>query len=184
MRKVTTLAGAAVVLLVGMGAKGCGTTTVVNKPVSASKSSGTSATTAPKAAHVGDTLALSDGNGNKMNVTLVKIIDPAQGADQYTTPDTRKRFVGIELQLAGTKGTLSGDVNTEVSAVGSNNQTYTPDFDSIAGCTNFNDGAYTLTAGQSSTGCVTLQVPTGVTIVQVNDNPAVFGGSQGEWKVP
>ena len=29
-----------------------------------------------------------------MSVTLTQVIDPAQGADQFTTPDNGNRFVG------------------------------------------------------------------------------------------
>jgi hypothetical protein len=33
-------------------------------------------------------------SGDKMTVTLTKVIDPAQGADQFTTPGNGNRFVG------------------------------------------------------------------------------------------
>jgi hypothetical protein len=37
-------------------------------------------------------------------------------------------------------------------------RTYTADFDSIAGYTNFDDGEYTVSAGESSVGAVTFQI--------------------------
>ena len=44
-------------------------------------------TTVPKAATVGSALAVSDGSGSNADVTLKAVIDPAQGSDEYTTPD-------------------------------------------------------------------------------------------------
>ena len=43
---------------------------------------------------VGTIYTVTDQSGNKMSVTLTQVIDPAQGADQFTTPDNGNRFVG------------------------------------------------------------------------------------------
>ena len=80
-----------------------------------------------------------------MTVTLTKAIDPAQGADQYTTPNNGFRFVGAVFTLSGVSGTFSDDANSDATLVGSNGQSYTADFRSIAGVTNFNSGLYNLT---------------------------------------
>jgi len=71
-----------------------------------------------------------------------------------------------------------------VSVVGSDNQSYTPDFSSIAECTNYNSGSYSLVAAESVTGCTTFQIPTGVTIARVKYEPTSFGGTSGEWLNP
>jgi len=44
---------------------------------------------------IGTVFTDSDGNGNKMDVTLTKVIDPAQGADQYTAPSASNRLSAL-----------------------------------------------------------------------------------------
>lgn len=192
----------AAVAVITMGAKGCGSTASVNtSPVNttpATASSGTAATTpataapataapttVPAVAHVGSALAVEDSQSNKGTVTLVQVIDPAQGSDSYTTPDAGKRFVGAKFTVAGTAGTLKDDANNDATLIGSDGQTYTADFNDIAGCTNFDGGSFTVASGSSSTGCVVFQVPTGVTVAKVRfDINGGFGNSIAEWKVP
>ena len=58
------------------------------------------------------------------------------------------------------------------------------DFSTVAGCTDFNSGQYQLTPGQSSTGCVVFQVPTGVSVKKIEWSPS--GGllsDFGTWNV-
>ena len=96
-------------------------------------------------------------------MTLLKITDPAQGADQYTTADAGKRFVAASLKIMNS-GTSSyqDDANNNITLIGSDNQSYTFDSSTVSGCTNFSNGQYTLAAGESATGCVVFQVPNGV----------------------
>jgi hypothetical protein len=133
-------------------------------------------------------LAITDGNGRKENVKLVAIIDPAQGADQFTTPSSGYRFIGVEVTIADPgPGAASSDANSDLTVIGSNNQTYQASFGPIAECTNFASGVYTLAPGQTSTGCDTFQVPAGVSVVKVTDNIGGLGlpGSVvGQWDVP
>jgi hypothetical protein len=77
-----------------------------------------------------------------MDVCLTKVIDPAQGADQFTTPDNGERFVGAVFKLKGVTGSLQDDTNNDATLIGSNGQTYEADFDNIAGYTNFNSGEF------------------------------------------
>lgn len=128
---------------------------------------------------------VADSNGNKISVILTKVIDPAEGADQFTTPDSGNRFVGAVFAIAGISGTFSDDANSDATLIASNGQTYSADFDSIAGYTNFDAGQYTVSAGENSVGAVTFQVPLAVTVSKIewsaNDG---FGGTPAEWLVP
>jgi hypothetical protein len=136
--------------------------------------------------HVGSTLTVSmQAPGVTIanaRVTLVKLIDPAPGADEFSTPHTGTRFVAAEFEIVAV-GAVSDYANNDAAIVGSDNQTYQPDiFDSIAGCTNFHFGQVTLAAGRSTTGCVTFEVRTGVTPKAVT-----FGTENatiGQWQVP
>lgn len=183
---ITGVAGAAIVIIAATSAGGSNSTNVTTTPSKASTSS--SAVAAPSttiqakatAAHVGSTLNL-----RHLSVTLTKVIDPAQGADQYTTPDPGKRFVATELTITNNSSTgYSNDANSNVTLIGTDNQSYTPDYNSVSECTNFNSGVYTLASGESSTGCVVFQVPTGVNPAKVQFSSSILGNNTGEWLVP
>jgi hypothetical protein len=121
---------------------------------------------------IGSTLTVLNQDKQYEAVKLVAVLDPAQPGNSYLTPDSGKRFVGVQLQITNqSNGTDSSDANSNTSVVGSNKQVYSADFDPIAGCTNFSNGGYTLPKGASDVGCVTFQVPTGVTIAKVEYNP-------------
>ena len=134
---------------------------------------------------VGTVYTVTDPSGNKMSVTLTKVIDPAQGADQFTTPDNGNRFVGAVFTITGISGTFSDDANNDATLIGSNGQTYTADFDSIAGYTNFNNGTYNVSAGENSVGAVTFQLPLSVKIAKIEwSADSGLGGAPAEWQVP
>jgi hypothetical protein len=111
-----------------------------------------------------------------MAVTLTAVTDPASGT-AYESPNPGERFVGATFKLEGLKGTYSDDANSDAVIIGSNNQTYSASFQSLAGCTNFNYGTFTVSPGQTSVGCVAFQVPTGVTVASVEWNPNAFSTS-------
>lgn len=195
---VRTLKGAAMnrsFLVAGLGMAavatmaGCKSTSVNSTPVATAdtQSAGASTTTPPSVAHVGSTVRVAGVNNLSANVTVTKVVDPATGADQFTTPDQGKRFVAVVLQIVSTtSSTLQGDADNDLTVIGSDNQTYQPDFSAVQGCTNFNSGSYTLSSGESTTGCVTFQVPTGVTVVKIRFEPSsgLPGTKVGEWVNP
>lgn len=157
------------------------TTTTTTTIPSTTTTTGQSAT-----AHVGATLSFADDNGNPYTVQLTQVIDPAQGADEFDQPNAGYRFVAAVFDITDTGAkSISDDANNNSTVVGSDDQDYTADFDSVSECTNFNDGEYQIDPGQSSTGCVVFQLPTSVTVAQVQWSPnGGFGGSFGSWDVP
>lgn len=187
MKKLLIGCGGLIVLAIVIGViieatggstPGSGSSTV---NTSGSSPNASSSSKPAAAAHVGATISLPGES-----IMVVKVIDPAQGSDQYTTPDAGKRFVGVEVTINNTgKAALSDDANSTVSVVGSDSQDYTADFSAISGCTNFNSGQYNIASGQSQTGCVTFQIPNAVTVakVQFTDN-AGMGSNTAQWLVP
>lgn len=93
----------------------------------------------------------TDPRGDKMSVTLTLMIDPAQGADQFTTSDNGNRLVGAVFSIKGISGTFSDDANSDAALIGSRGQTYTADFDNIAGHTNFNSAEHNV--GRATSPC-------------------------------
>lgn len=164
----------------------CGSTTKAASPAASSTAAATaSPTPSPTNAlsgPVGTVYKVTDDSGNVMTVKLTQVIDPAQGADQYTTPNNGFRFVAAVFTLNGVSGTFSDDANSDATLIGSNSQTYTFDGSSLAGVTNFNYGEYSLTPGQTSVGAVAFQVPDGVKVSSIQWGGA-FGSSTATWTV-
>ena len=173
-----------------LGIAGCGTITKTPAPASARPAALASTKAAPSPSNslsgpVGTVYTVTDQSGNKMTVAFTKVIDPAQGADQFTTPGNGNRFVGAVFTINGISGTLSDDANNDATLIGSNGQTYTADFDSIAAYTNFNNGEYNVSAGENSVGAVTFQVPLTVKVTKIEWSAnGGFGGAPAEWLVP
>ena len=133
---------------------------------------------------VGSGFDLQDGSGDTYRVTLVKVIDPARGADQFSSPDTGKRFVGLVFRIKALTGSPQNeDANNDAVLVGGNGQTYSADFDDIAGYTNFDSGSIHVAQGDTVTGAVTFQVPDGVTVSKVQWSALSGFGSMAEWNV-
>jgi hypothetical protein len=132
----------------------------------------------------GASFSLNDGGGISYRVTLVKVIDPAQGANQSSTPDSGKRFVGLVFRIKGLTGSPQGeDANNDAVLVGANGQNYQADLNGIAGYTNFDDGAIHVTPGQTVTGAVAFQVPASVTVSTVQWTALSGFGPMVEWNV-
>jgi hypothetical protein len=169
-------------------AAGCGSTISISSGPAVGVS--TSAPTAPTATAtpstltgpIGTTFTDTDATANVMKVTLTQVIDPAHGGP-YETPTNGDRYVAAKFTIVGVSGTFSSDANINASLIGSDGQTYTSGGATIAGCTNFNYGTYTVTPGASTTGCVAYEVPTSVHVVQIQWGDILSSGAPASWAV-
>jgi hypothetical protein len=133
---------------------------------------------------IGSPFDLRDSGGDTYRVTLVKVIDPARGAGQFSSPDTGKRFVGLVFSIKAVTGSPQNeDANDDAVLVGGNGQTYSAAFDDIAGYTNFDSGSIHVAQGSTVTGSVTFQVPGDVTVSKVQWSTLSGFGSMVEWNV-
>ena len=131
---------------------------------------------------IGSSFDLNDGSGHAYRVTLVKVIDPAKGEDEFTVPGSGKRFVGLIFRVKALAGSLQDeDANNDAAVIGGNGQSYSADFSGIAGYTNFRDGAIHAAQGETVTGSVTFQVPNGVPVSKVQWTALSGYGSTVEW---
>lgn len=178
---------ALIVIIAVAASGGSGVSTTASGTAATAKTpGGPSPTTARSAAPagIGSYFDVQDASANTYRVTLDKIIDPAHGADQFTTPDNGKRFVGAVFTILAVNGSPSDeDANSDAVIVGSNGQTYTADFSSIAGYTNFSSGQINVAKGEQTTGAVTFQLPTGVKVSKVQWTPAGGFGNTVQWSV-
>ena len=141
-----------------------------------------SATRASASAGIGAFFDVQDGSGDTYRVRLDKIIDPAQGADQFTTPNHGMRFVGVVFTIKAISGSPKDeDADNDAAVVGSNGQTYTSDVSSIAGYTDFSNGQINVAQGDSAKGAVTFQVPLGVKVSKVQWSASSGFGSTSQW---
>jgi hypothetical protein len=134
---------------------------------------------------IGSHFDLSDGGGNVYRVTLLKVIDPARGADQVNAPDSGKRLVGLIFRVKAMAGSPQNeDANNDAVIAGGNGHTYSAAFDRVAGYTDFNRGAIQVAQGETVTGSVAFQIPNGVTVSRVQWTALSGFGSTVEWNVP
>jgi len=149
--------------------------------------SGTGASAGPKEppGRIGSSFNVEDGSGSVYQVTLAKVIDPAKGENQFAVPADGKRFVGLIFRIKALTGSpQTEDANDNAVVIGGNGQTYSADFNGIAGYTNFDDGTIRVAQGDTVTGSVTFQVPDGVTVSRVTWTALSGFGSMVEWIVP
>lgn len=117
-------------------------------------------------------------------VTVTKVIDPAQAADQ-STPMTGGRLVAVQLRM-----TLGGPLRVSLDPTGdvllddAQGNLYVPIDTNIANCPALNFGA-TISPGSTVAGCVTFQLDSNATVSEITFTPGgQFGSVSAEWLVP
>lgn len=142
----------------------------------------------PTSGAVGTTLTYND-DATTAQIAVDQVVDPFTGGDGFQSPDAGTRWVGVQVTIAGTSGTIQSDILSDVTVIGSDQQVYTPDIGasvelSNAGMTDFNDGSYEVGAGQTETGWVGFQIPTTVSLAQIQYNTSDgLGGTTLTWTV-
>jgi hypothetical protein len=162
-----------------LSSKGTGASTAGSHPSAsaiATASSVAPATAAPASAAalptgpgvVGSSFNVQDGSGDTYQVTLVKVVDPGQNADQFATPERGSRLVGIVFRITALTGSPQGeDADNDCTVVASDGKVYTATFDSIVGYANFEVGVVHVAPGETVTGTVTFQLPQYIKVVSV-----------------
>jgi hypothetical protein len=150
-------------------------TVVAKGPAGKSKPRAATVSQATDMGTIGSTLDVHDLQGDTLAVTMTQIIDPATGANEFDTPNSGDRFVAIEMTLENpSSATITDDANGDTTVIGTDSQAYDADFDSVAECTNFAYGQFTLLPGASEDGCVLYQLPVGVDVKAIQ---FVLGGN-------
>lgn len=172
-----------------IGLAACASTTVSTAPVQTGTAKAVAkTTTAAKhaaVAHVGSTVAVS-GIDAKLNVQLAAVMDPAAPDNSFDAPPAGKRLVGLKFVITNTGSkAVTDDIYIDASVIGSDNQTYSAELSTLAGCTSFSSGQFTLAPGAAGTGCAPFTLPTAVKVVQVQFKTQLgVEGATGQWNVP
>ncbi|MEU5927825.1 DUF4352 domain-containing protein [Streptomyces antimycoticus] len=139
----------------------------------------------PKAARIGDTITLSgQDDGQQLDVTMKKWLDPANSADEFTAPAAGKRWVAVQIQLTNTGTTTYSDSPSNcIQAADTDGQRFDSTFGDItAGPQMTSD--LKLPAGDKALGWVVIEVPKAskVATLQFTMNSG-FADETGQWKV-
>lgn len=156
-------------------------------PASAAGASTTSGNgrTGTISAQEGGAITVSDSNGTKLDVTLEQVIDPANGAGNYSKPASGKHFVGVKLRLQNQAATTyQNNANNETTIVLAGGETVDASYEPLTGCGNFDNGQVKLKTGAAAAGCVTFQVRSGDKVADVRYGNTVYPGITARWQLP
>jgi len=178
-----------------LSSKGTGASTAGSHPSASAGATASSVAAAPAATAsaaaqptgpglVGSYFNVQDGSGDTYQVTLVRIIDPGQSANQFATPEHGSRLVGIVFRITALTGSPQGeDADNDCTVMGSDGNVYTANFDSIVGYTNFEVGVIHAAQGDTVVGAVTFQLPQYIKVVSVRWVASDGLGSSVMWDV-
>jgi len=189
-RTAALLLGATLLVL---GATACGpsdaSVSTDAKQSSAAPAAGgkTSAPPAAKgAAKLGDTISLKGfDKANTADVTVVKIVDNAEPADEYSKPADGKRFVAVQFRIkaTGSKAYSDSPLNS-AKLIDTKGQAYgTSLYDTKAG-QGFDGGTANIAPGESGLGFVTFEVPADAKIEKAQFTlDSGMAEQTGQWKL-
>ena len=134
-------------------------------------------------APVGATLTLSGLNGEKLAVTLTKVVDPAKPADEYNAPPTGDRLVATQFRIVNI-GSVDFDdaIDNDVQLVDDAGQGYTAAYETVAGGQSF--PVVRILPGDDRLGYVVFEVPARSRLAEVQFVPdSGFSDDTGQWAV-
>ncbi|MFE1318810.1 DUF4352 domain-containing protein [Kitasatospora phosalacinea] len=151
-------------------------------PAAAPESKGAGA---PAVAKVSDTISLKGfEKKDTADVTLVKVVDPAESANEFLQPEEGKRYVSVQFRIKAT----GSAAYTDTPAVGAKlidaqGQSFDSTFAETKAGPEF-PGAVNIAPGESSLGFVTFEIPADAKVdkVQYALNSG-FAEQSGQWKV-
>jgi hypothetical protein len=136
---------------------------------------------------VGTTIALSgNGSGEKYQVTLTSVVNPATESDGLSLLPSGDVLVAVNLTIKNVgSGIQQESVDDDTKLIDSAGHSYDgySAFETVSQCQSFS-GSITLPPGQSETGCVVFEVPSTDTPSKFQYIPdAGFASSLGEWNL-
>jgi Domain of unknown function (DUF4352) len=189
-----SLAGIALAALLVTAAAGCDSSPDVTStprstaPQGAASSGKKSpiASASPSPVPVGHTLSLTGINaGEKLDVTVVKVVDPARGTE-LSSPPSGKRLVAVQFRLRNTGSTTYNDSpDNGAKVVDTKGQGFDSAItDTTSAGPNF-PATTTISPGGKALGFIVFEVPTGSKIAMVQYAlDSGFSTDVGQWKVP
>lgn len=152
---------------------------------SSSLLSGASTDTTSATKPIGATFDLTDQKKNPLSVTATRYYDNATGATKQDTPGAGKRYLSIEFTIKNTGSHAIYELpNVDATALDNKGQKYRPGFGATLECQGEKTGVANPAPGQSSTLCVTFEVPTGTSITTIKFAPSSgFADNAANWTI-
>lgn len=182
-----TRAAAGLLLLAMLAGCTSTTSTVSTTAENTARATGSASVSAPAAAKpagLGDAIAVSGFNGEKLSVTLVKVFPDAKGADEFTNPAAGKVFYAAQLRIvnAGSKA-YSDSPDNCATLKDASGQQFQSDLSDVTAGQSF--GSVNIAPGDSVLGVVVFQVPSGDKPVKLQFTPdSGMANSTAQWKLP
>lgn len=131
---------------------------------------------------VGDSFTVS-GGGSSYSVRLVRVLQHAAPSDEFEAAGPGKHLAGAHLIITGVSGHESDDANNDITAQGSDGQTYQPSFDTLAAGTDFDSGQFRVGPGDKRRGWVSFEIPDGVRVTELDWTPeSGFNDTVASWR--
>lgn len=138
-------------------------------------------------AHVGTTINLKNGGAEpeQLAVTLVKVLNNAPPADEFSTPDPGNVYYAVQYRLVNTgTAAYSDSPSNGAVVVDAKGQQFQADIASDTKAGPSFPGAVTIIPGGNALGWITFEVPAG-TVVTASQFALQSGfGSTGQWSIP
>lgn len=200
-RNAALLLGAALVALTATACNSTGGSTVSTEPkqtsaaTSAADAAGSADTAkpaeskpadAPKAvAKPGDTIALKGNDpADTADVTLVKVVDNAEGEDEFTHPADGKRFVSVQFRIKASGKKAYSDVpGNSAKLLDAQGQAFGSTVADTKAGPSFQVPA-NIAPGESALGFVTFEVPKDIKVDKAQFGlDSGFAPQSGQWKL-
>lgn len=151
----------------------------------ATKAAPKATATKPAAAHIGDTITLhGTDDGSKITVTIIKWVDPAKGADEFTTPGTGKRFVAAQIRVTNTGTAVYDDTPSNgMQVADGEGQRFPSTFSEVSAGPPM-ASSVKLRTGDKALGYVAFEVPKASKIASVQfAMDSGFADETGQWNI-
>jgi Domain of unknown function (DUF4352) len=141
-------------------------------------------TAAAKKAGLGDTIDITGMNGERLALTLVKVVPDAKGSDEFNTPDSGKVFFAAQIRITNiAKSAVYSDSpdNCMVVADGQGQQFQT-DLSTISAGPGFD--TVNLAPGSKALGYEVFQVPKGDKVTEIQYTiDSGMGSGTAQWSL-
>ncbi|MFF4803427.1 DUF4352 domain-containing protein [Streptomyces sp. NPDC001351] len=181
-----------IAVIISVASSGGSGSSVTSTPASATARAGHSAgaksganARKPDVAKIGDTISLKGtDDGSKLDVTVVKVVDPAKPADEFTQAGAGKRFVGVQFQLVNTGTAAYSDSPSNGAQVADRQgQQFESTFGDISAGPSMSSDVR-LKPGAKALGWIVFEVPKASKVTTVHfAMDSGFADQTGEWKL-
>ena len=185
----TVLPAAAVALMLAGCSRPVASVNTTPAPNTPSTTAAAQAATTPtpskpsKQAKVGDTVTIA-ARDTHLAVTLVKIVDPAKGADDFSVPAKGKHFIAVQIRVTNTgTAVYSDNPVVDVKAKNAAGESMSMAFATTTAGADM-PSSVDLVPGDTALGFVDFEVPDGQKIAQVQYALFSFGGDNvAQWTI-